>query len=287
MPAVGQSVRSGRPPLTAVYGGGGPFGIAYGLGVADTLMAAGVPLRTVQALGTSAGAWVASCLATGVTDEVLRQLLPVRVPNLRPGWLRAIATDLFGDRGDDRVRVCAVQLLTLRRRILSGARFPLADLVAASSSMPGLFPPSLVNRWLYLDGGVRSLVSADQAPPAGHLLVIAPLAGPMFGPAGPLMERMLRHEMRRWQQITGGHTHLIRPNRAISRLVRHPLDLFHPQRARAAYPLAVEQTVRLLETRHDLSALTRLHHPPIGALDPAAPTADPFQPSLKRWLLAS
>ena len=101
------------------------------------------------------------------------------------------------------------------------------------------------------------MVSADQAVPAQHLLVIAPLVGLMFGPAGLLMERMVRCEMRRWQQATGGHTHLICPNGAISRLVRHPLDLFHPQRARAAYPLAVNQTARLLETRPDLLALTR------------------------------
>src|SRR3954447_27022367 len=68
-PAHGR--RPARPRIAAVYGGGGPLGIAYGLGVVDALLAAGVPLRTAPSLGTSAGSWVASCLATGATFEQL------------------------------------------------------------------------------------------------------------------------------------------------------------------------------------------------------------------------
>jgi hypothetical protein len=73
------------------------------------------------------------------------------------------------------------------------------------------------------------------------------------------MECLLGQEMANWERSTGGTAHLVRPNAAIGRLVRHPLDLFDQARARAAYPMAVEQTMRLLQIRPDLAALTRLH----------------------------
>ncbi|WP_431607057.1 patatin-like phospholipase family protein, partial [Protofrankia symbiont of Coriaria ruscifolia] len=248
---------SDLPPLTVVYGGGGPFGVAYGFGVADALLSGGLPLRDIDALGTSSGAWVASCMAAGVTHEVLCALPPIRVPNPLPGWIRRTANNVFGDVHSERVRVSAIQLPTLRRQILSGGRFPLADLVAASSSMPGLFPPSPVGQWLYVDGAVRSLTSADHAPAARNLLVIAPLAGPMFGAAGRAMERLLTRETHRWTKATGGAVHLVRPNTAISRLARHPLDLFDSHKARMVYPMAYEQGAQLLRTRPALASLGR------------------------------
>jgi hypothetical protein len=76
------------PPPATAYSGGGLFGIAYGLGVVDALAAAGVPVREADALGTSAGAWVATCASAGVSQDVLCALLPFRAPNPRPGWLR-------------------------------------------------------------------------------------------------------------------------------------------------------------------------------------------------------
>ena len=92
---------------------------------------------------------------------------------------------------------------------------------------------------------MRSLVHADKAAAAQHLVVVAPIAGPMFGPGGRAMEIMLRRELRRWQQRTGGMAHLIRPDARIASLARHPLDLFDKDRALAAYPMAYEQASRL------------------------------------------
>ncbi|WP_322768906.1 patatin-like phospholipase family protein [Frankia sp. Cr1] len=252
---------TGIPPLTVVYSGGGPFGIAYGLGIAHALIAAGVPLQEVDALGTSSGAWVASCVATGVGREVLCEVPPVRVPNPIPGWIRRTARSVFGEAHDERVRIAAVGVPTLRRQILSGGRFPLADLVAASSSLPGLFPPSPVGHGLYVDGAVRSQASVDQAPAARNLLVIAPVAGPVLGAGGRIIEQLLTREMRRWTKATGGTVHLIRPDSAISRLVRHPLDLFDQRRAHDVYPMAFAQAAQLLQTRPALARLTR----PVGA----------------------
>jgi len=65
------------------------------------------------------------------------------------------------------------------------------------------------------------------------------------------MECLLGQEMANWERSTGGTAHLVRPNAAIGRLVRHPLDLLDQARA--------EQTMRLLQIRPDLAALTRLH----------------------------
>jgi NTE family protein len=243
------------PYLTAAFGGGGPFGIAYGMGIVDELSAAGLSFEGRQMLGTSAGSWVASCLASGTTFETLCTLPQVRVPNPRPGKLQSLAEEVFGDARSPLVRASAVRVSSGRRVLLSGADFRLADLVAASSAVPTLFAPAHLLGRRYVDGGVRSMVSADQAPPAQHLLVVAPIAGPMFGRAGRVMETLLGRELRRWERASGGTVHLIRPNRAVAALARTPLDLFKNELAREAYPLGREQARQLLETRAALAGL--------------------------------
>jgi predicted acylesterase/phospholipase RssA len=229
------------PRLSVAFGGGGPFGIAYGLGVAHAMQACGVSLDGVEMLGTSAGAWVASCLATGTSFGELCAVPQLRVPNPRPGLLRGIAGDIFGDAHSAHVTAAAVRMPSSRRVLLSGAEHRLADIVAASSAVPALFSPVRLGRHVYVDGGVRSLVSAHHASAARRLLVVAPIAGPMFGPAGRTMELMLREEIRRWEQATGGTAHLFRPNVEIAMLARHPLQLFDKARAQAVYPLAYAQ----------------------------------------------
>jgi len=248
-------VAADRARVTAVYGGGGVFGIAYGLGVAHGLQSAGVPLEKYDALGTSAGSWVASCLATGIGVDALLAQPAVRVPNLRPGFLRGIADELFGDARDPRVRACAVRVPRMRRELLSGADRRLADLVAASSAVPGLFAPHLVRGTAYVDGGVRSLASADQAPDADHLLVVAPIAGPLLGLGGRVLQRQAAEEMRRWEARTGGRAHLIRPNHAISAMARSPHHLFDKERGADVYAMAFEQASHLFATRPGLAPL--------------------------------
>jgi NTE family protein len=253
VPAGAAEVR-GRPRIAAVYGGGGPLGIAYGLGVVDALLAAGLPLRSAPALGTSAGAWVASCLATGASFEQLAALPALRVPNLTRGLLRGLATEVFGSATAPSVQAAAVRIPTGGRVLLQGAQHPLADVVAASSAVPWLFAPARIGRQLFADGGVRSLVHADHAPEADHLLVVAPVAGPMFGPGGRAMDVKLRAEIRRWRERTGGQVHVFRPDRQVAALARHPLDLFDKARAAAAYPLAFRQARCRLE-QADLAGL--------------------------------
>lgn len=243
------------PALTVAFGGGGPLGIAYGLGVADALTDAGVSFADVDMIGTSAGAWVAACLATGVRFGALCAVPQLRVPNLRPGLLRGIALDVFGGARSERVTAGVVRVPTGRRELLSGVTHQLCDIVAASSAVPVLFAPVRIDGRTYVDGGVRSLVSADRAAAAQHLLVVAPIAGPMFGPGGRAMEVMLRRELRRWERTTGGQAHLLRPNTAIAALARHPLHLFDKERAIAAYPMAYAQARRLMTERPGLATL--------------------------------
>jgi NTE family protein len=239
-----------RPPLALCFGGGGLFGIAYLLGVGEALVDGGVPLRDAPALGTSAGSWAAGALGLGVrwhdAIALLGDDIP-RVPDPRSGRLRAVAAEIFGDRRAPNMRAVVCSLPRLRRVVLSGADHPLADLVAASSAVPGMLAPHRIGGRRYVDGGVRSMASADIADAADHLLVMAPIAGPMFGPAGRFAERVLRREMREWRDANpGGQLWVIRPNHAIAALARRPDQLFDPERARRAYDLAYSQATGIL-----------------------------------------
>lgn len=235
-----------RHPLAMVYGGGGVFGIAYTAGVATGLRDAGIPVHTAPALGTSAGSWTASALALGLEYEDFAGLPAPHVPNLRPGILAGIAREIFGEATHELVSVSAVCVTSGRRHLLDGGTYPLADLVAASSAVPGLLPPHRVAGRVYVDGGMWSVTSVDAAAEADRVIVVAPLAGSVLGPMGLTAGRLLERELARWRaRHPGSEVHMIRPNREIARLAgRNPLGLFDPLRARATYPHAYEQGQR-------------------------------------------
>lgn len=232
-----------RHPLAMVYGGGGAFGIAYTAGVAAGLATAGVPVASAPSLGTSAGSWTASALALGLSYDDFAAVSPPRVPSHRAGVLADVARQLFGEQRHPLVAVSAVCVRTRRRHILDGGRYPLADLVAASSAVPGLFPPHRIDGRLYIDGGMWSATSVDAAAEADHVIVVAPMAGPVLGPLGQAAGLLLDRELRRWRARHPQSTvTLIRPDRAMSRLAGlHPLALFDDSRARAVHPLAFAQ----------------------------------------------
>ncbi|MCU0270095.1 MAG: patatin-like phospholipase family protein [Acidimicrobiales bacterium] len=233
-----------RPhPLSMVYGGGGVFGIAYCVGVSHGLQASGIPTATAPSLGTSAGSWAASVLALGIDYDALDSLETPPIPNTRQGVLAEQARRIFGERTHHLVSVSAVCVRTRRRHILDGGRYPLADLVAASSAVPGLLPPHRIDGRLYVDGGMWSATSIDAASAAQHTIIVAPLAGPAMGPMGRTAGFLLDRELRQWRKRHAGHrVTMIRPNRDIARFIsRNPLDLFDQDRARPAYPLAYDQ----------------------------------------------
>ncbi len=232
--------------LSMVYGGGAVFGIAYGAGVAHGLAVSGIPVSTAPALGTSAGSWVAGIVALGLDYADVEALDTPSVPNRRTGVLYDIARQAFGDARHPLVAASAVAVRSRKRHILDGGRYPLADLVAASSAVPGLLPPHRIEGRLYVDGGMWSATSIDAAATADHVIVIAPIAGAVMGPMGRTATFLLERELRTWRKRHPEHRiTLIRPNKEIARLAgRSPLSLFDDDRARDVYPLAYEQGLR-------------------------------------------
>jgi NTE family protein len=65
----------------------------------------------------------------------------------------------------------------------------LIDAVAASSAVPGIWPPATIGDRRFMDGGVRSSDNADLAEGAARIIVISPLGldGPLPSPL-PLRE---------------------------------------------------------------------------------------------------
>lgn len=237
---------SGPHRLSMLYGGGGVFGIAYGTGIAHGLASRGIPVNEAPALGTSAGSWVASALALRVPYEEIERLESPPVPTQRRGILVESAEALFGDATHPLVAVSAVCVRTGKRHILDGGRYRLADLVAASSAVPGLLPPHRIEGRLYVDGGMWSMTSVDAAADADEVIVVAPLAGTVMGPMGRTAGYLLGRELQNWRKRhPGKRITLIYPNRQIAKLAgRNPLGLFDADRARQTYPLAFEQGVR-------------------------------------------
>jgi NTE family protein len=236
--------------IATVFGGGGVFGIAYNLGVAEGFVDAGVELGSAAALGTSAGAWAAAHLALGLrfhdSYERFVDVIPRR-PDLRRGRLAAIARDVFGaDTRCPSIRVGVVALPSFRREVLSGADHTVAELVAASSAVPGMLAPQRINGVRYVDGGLRSMASADLGDVAARLLVVLPMSGPMFGPAGKLIERRTVREIEIWRRrVHGAKVTVVRPTQRIANLVRRPDHLFDPEQALQCHDLAYQQGLEL------------------------------------------
>lgn len=235
-----------RVPLAGVFGGGGLFGIGYALGVIDGLLARGIDLTDTPMLGTSAGSWAAAATALRVPFERFVTLKVPRFPNPKPGVLAECARQVFGDRTDPDVKVVVCELPRFRRTVLSGADTPLAKLVGASSAVPGLLAPQRIGDRLFVDGGVRSAVSVDLAPSADVLVVIAPLAGAMFGPFGGIVDKRTRVDIAAWMHTHGGEVLLFAPDESGATLARRPDQLFRKTIALNAYEVgraqALEQT---------------------------------------------
>ncbi len=234
----------------AVYGGGGLFGIGYIAGITEALVDGGADMASLPVVGTSAGSWAAAGLVLGIKfPDALRMMsdnIP-RTPDPRYGRLHAIAAGIFGvETRCPTVRVIACSLPRFTRTALSGVDYPIADLVAASSAVPGMLAPHRVGEKRYVDGGVRSMASIDLAAPANKLLVILPLSGPMFGPAGRLIERRISREITTWRSGNpSGETFVLRPTAEIAQLARRPDQLFDPYRAMRCYELAYKEGMAL------------------------------------------
>jgi hypothetical protein len=235
-----------RPPIAACLGGGGAFGIGFNMGVTRALRAAGIPVSSGPMLGTSAGAWTAAALAVDADlADILRSWS--HAPTEGKARVIELSRALLGDARDVRVSTVAIRIPRPYPMILSGTDHDLADLVAASSSPPRKAIAHRINGHRYIDAGILTTTSADRAPSADLLVVVAPIAGPVLGNFGVLSERMVTLELMRWR-ATGGKVLFIRPDRAVGALagtkVKNVLD---PTIAEPTYRAAYELGARCAE----------------------------------------
>lgn len=224
-------------PIGGVFGGGGLFGIGYAMGVLEGLMPRGIDLSQSPLLGTSAGSWAAAATAFNVPFETLADMPTPSFPNPKPGLLAGIAREIFGDKTDPLLRVMACALPRLKRTILDGGAYPLAELVAASSAVPALLSPHTIDGVKYVDGGVRSGTSVDYGPAVQQLVLIAPLAGAMWGPFARFVDNGMHGEVSRWKERTGGKVLIFTPHNHAAEIARNPKHLFDKARAIEAYEL--------------------------------------------------
>ena len=242
-----------RHRLGVVFGGGGAVGIAWHLGVIDALERAGLPVTDAPLIGTSAGAWACAAARLRLGFEEFASLGDIEVPDRRPGLLHDLATDLLGDATAVGVRISAVAIPAMRRHLLHGHEHRLADLIAASSAVPGVFSPHRIGTTTYIDGGIRSMASAQDAEPSEILVASLPIGGPLFGPVGHAMEHATRRALARWRHHHGGTTIVLRPGRRFVEAVGHrPRALMDVELARRVYPIAYDTAARRLDRRLEL-----------------------------------
>jgi NTE family protein len=83
------------------------------------------------------------------------------------------------DWPERRMATVAVDATTGDRRVFErGQGVGLVDAVAASSAVPGIWPPVTIGQSRYIDGGLYSLSNADLAVGYEQVLVLAPMVDP-------------------------------------------------------------------------------------------------------------
>ena len=120
----------------------------------------------------------------------LKRTAAGRTPSLE-SRLEAIRERLTSlDWPDRALQVTAVDARTGEFRVLDGSDdVPLLDAVAASCSVPGVYPPTPLQGRPFIDGGARSGTNADLARDHDVVLVLDPI-GRAVGPlksAGDLL----------------------------------------------------------------------------------------------------
>jgi predicted acylesterase/phospholipase RssA len=201
--------------MAVALGGGGAFGIAFHLGIADALAEAGMPIENAPMTGLSAGSYAAAALVTGTPLGAISEAwgyVGARTPSGSRVRGIDITERIFGDARDARVTGVALRLPVPHRVRLDGGRHRLADVVAASSSPWGLaYGHVVAGRPLY-DAGTVSNTAADLAPGADRLLVLAPLALGVMGWQGAIWESRLVREVALWRTRHRGSVKVVRPS---------------------------------------------------------------------------
>lgn len=177
-------LKSDRMLIALVLGGGGARGFAH-VGVIKALEEAGI--RPDIIAGSSAGAIVAALYAGGYSGVELKRLALdldqgalIDFSIFGKGWVRGEALQDFvnGAVGNRPIEKLAKAFAVVATDATSGAMtiFNRGDTglaVRASSSVPDLFIPPVINGTTYLDGGLTSPVPVSVAKAMGADFVIA------------------------------------------------------------------------------------------------------------------
>jgi len=178
------ALQADRPIVALVLGSGGTRGFAH-VGVIKALEAAGIVPDIIT--GTSSGAIVAALYAAGNSGAELERIAVdldhgalIDFSLFGSGWVRGEALQDYvnkalGNRPMERLAkpfaVVATDSKTGRMVIFNTGDPGLA--VRASSSVPDLFIPPVIDGVTYLDGGLTSPVPVRVAKAMGADIVIA------------------------------------------------------------------------------------------------------------------
>jgi len=177
-----------RPSIGLVLSGGGARGLAH-IGVLRVLEREGIPVKYLA--GTSMGGLIAAGYASGMSSYDLEEVARVAVqkrhmlrmmdpglPNggvIRGQGILKFYKQLFGEKTFSDLRlplaVVAVDLNTYQEVVLKTGSVAMA--LRATTSLPGVFMPLMMNGMKLTDGGVLNNLPVDAAQSMGAERIIA------------------------------------------------------------------------------------------------------------------
>ncbi len=283
--------------VVVVLSGGGAKAAAH-VGAMKALEERGV--RPHGFVGTSMGAVVAACFATGLPyEEVLKRLLALT----RRDVARMSPTLLFGPYADSLLRLDVLRrgigrLVPARRfselrvpltvtavdvdtgeLVVFGAggdtEVPLVEALAASCALPVFYPPLTLHGRRLADGGLRAVLPLEVAASFDPDVMVAVRVGPSFaaepserGNAGPPLLQAHNQAMR---TLMAAQT-----DRDIATFAAGPIPLIviEPRIERAA-TFAVGRAITFVEDGYRAAAAALKHSPHAALLAGTGSTLRP------------
>ncbi|MFI5729280.1 patatin-like phospholipase family protein [Kribbella sp. NPDC051587] len=254
-----------------VLGGGGPVGRAWQTGLVASATGSGLDLRSANNIvGTSAGAIVGAEIALGRDllttlprskpaagsprpdpklmamiaeaataadpDEVRRLIgsaaLAAETPDEATALGRPNVVPMHGVAWPPRFAATAVSVTTGKLVLLdSDSGASLQEALAASSALPGVWPPITIGADRFMDGGVRSSLNVDAVAGADRVLIIS---------CHPVREGALAAEIEAFRRL-GGTVEVVAPSNEFVELTGGGRGLLDPELEAPAFELGRRQ----------------------------------------------
>jgi NTE family protein len=192
--------------------------------------------------------------STSPDPEAARQrigqiALSASVPDEKVAIGRPNLAGVSGQPWPTSLQATSVSTKTGRRQVWNASsNVPLEKALAASSALPGVWPPITIGDDRYMDGGVSSTLNADLAQNYGHVIVVS-----CFGlhqsahgnPTSPANKQLITEleTLRR----SGASVELISPNSAFLALTRNGALMLNPALEPQASELGNQQASREIE----------------------------------------